>query len=254
MYKIKSAEKFLWDGIDLNGKMVLEGGTSWGNTTDIIAKKVRENKWSTDLVSIDIDDSHFSEIESRLQKDFNNLSLRRGDLSSLGFIEDQSIDVIICNYTLSSVDQFPMRALSALKEFYRVLKPGGDLLITEEMPIWSVDSSSYPYWSKRLRIIKSISVLRGMSYFNEIHPKDLEIALKTVGFKNIIWDEFTEKINAERATKFLDKRKQTLIKGLDDLDNKKVNEGLTELSEKLLKEFSGTEDFSAPGYVLRTKK
>ncbi|NBG89157.1 class I SAM-dependent methyltransferase [Isachenkonia alkalipeptolytica] len=254
MYKIKSAEKFLWDGIDLEGKKVLEGGTSWGNTTDLIAKKVRENQWSTELISIDIDDSHFEEIEERLQNDFKSLSLRRGDLSNLDFIDDQSIDVIICNYTLSSVDQFPMRALSALKEFYRVLKPGGDLLITEEMPIWSVDSTSYPYWSKRLRIIKSISVLRGMSYFNEIHPKDLEVSLITTGFKDIIWNEFTEKINAERATKFLDKRKQTLIKGSDDLENKKVNDGLTELTEELVKEFSGTEEFSAPGYVLRGRK
>lgn len=254
MYKMKSAEKFLLRGIDLDGKVVLEGGTSWGNTTDWIARKVSDNGWNTELISVDIDDDHFKEIEERLEGTFQSLKLWKGDLSNLDFIDDESIDVIICNYTLSSVDQFPMRALRAVKEFYRVLKPGGHLLITEEMPIWSVDVTSYPYWSKRLRIIKSISVLRGMSHFNEIHPTDLEETMKISGFKDLAWEEFVEKIDADRATRFLDKRKQTLVQGSTDLTSEKINEGFTEMTEALVKEFEDTEEFSAPAYVLRGRK
>ncbi|KAB3531619.1 class I SAM-dependent methyltransferase [Alkaliphilus pronyensis] len=254
MYKITTAEKFLWDGLTLDNKLVLEGGTSWGNTTDIIAQKTAEHGWKTRLISVDVDDSHFSEIEKRLGTSFVELNLRKADLGNLDFINENTIDVVICNYTLSSVNQFPFRGVKALKEFYRVLKPGGKLLITEEMPIWSVDSKDYEYWSKRLRIIKSISVLKAMAHFNEIHPQDLEEVMITLGFKNINRREFKEVIDAEMATKFLDKRKQTLIKGQDDLQNQQVTKGFVELTEKLVKEFENAKEFSAPAYIIKAEK
>lgn len=254
MYKIITADKFLWEGINLHEKKVLEGGTSWGNTTKLIANKVVENNWSTELISVDIDDSHFNRIEEDIKGCFKNLTLRKGDLSDLHFIESDSIDIIICNYTLSSVEQFPLRVMRALKEFYRVLKTDGQLLITEEIPIWAVDTRGYTYWSKRLRIIKSISILKAMATFNEIHPNDLEAALEIIGFKDIYWREFDEKINAERAVKFLDKRKQTLIKGSNDLENKHLNDGFVELTEALVKEFEKTKEFLAPAYILKAKK
>lgn len=254
MYKIITAEKFLWEGINLHNKKVLEGGTSWGNTTRLIANKVVENNWKTELISVDIDDSHFNEIEEDIKDNFNKLTLRKGDLSDLNFIASNSIDVIICNYTLSSVEQFPLRVMKALKEFYRVLKTDGQLLITEEIPIWAVDSGDYTYWSKRLRIIKSISILKAMPSFNEIHPNDLEEALKIVGFKGVHWREFGEKINAEMAAKFLDKRKQTLIKASNDLENQRLNDGFVELTEALVKEFEKAKEFSAPAYILKATK
>lgn len=254
MYKVTTADKFLWDGIDLHGKVVLEGGTSWGNTTRIIAEKVIANRWVTELISVDIDDSHFDEIEKDIKNYFKKLILRQGDLSNLEFIPSESIDIIICNYTLSSVEQFPLRVMKALKEFYRVLKPEGQLIITEEIPIWAVDSKEYPYWSQRLRIIKSISILKAMSIFSEIHPKDLEEGLDIIGFKNIHWQEFKENIDAEMATKFLDKRKQTLIKGSNDMDNQLVKDGFVELTEALIKEFEETKSFAAPAYILKAKK
>ena len=254
MYKITTADKFLWDDIDLHGKVVLEGGTSWGNTTRIIAKKVMENRWITELISVDIDDSHFDEIEKDIKNYFKKLILRRADLSDLSFISSESIDVVICNYTLSSVEQFPLRVMRALKELYRVLRPSGQLIITEEIPIWAVDNKKHPYWSQRLRIIKSISILKAMSIFNEIHPRDLEEGLKIIGFKDIHWQEFTEKIDAEMATKFLDKRKQTLIKGSNDMDNQLLKDGFVQLTETLIKEFEETKSFSAPAYIMKAKK
>ncbi|AKL96251.1 methylase involved in ubiquinone/menaquinone biosynthesis [Clostridium aceticum] len=254
MYKIVTADKFLWEGINLEGKTILEGGTSWGNTTRLIAKKVSENKWNTELISVDIDDRHFNEIEEDIQPIFKKLTLRRGDLSDLYFVPSNSIDVVICNYTLSSVEQFPLRVMKTLKELYRVLKTGGQLLITEEMPIWSVDSKEYTYWSQRLRIIKSISILKAMAAFNEIHPSDLEEGLSIVGFKDIHWREFNEKINAEMAVKFLDKKKQTLIKGSNDLENENLTKGFVELTEQLVKKFEETKEFLAPAYILKANK
>jgi ubiquinone/menaquinone biosynthesis C-methylase UbiE len=254
MYKIINAEKFLWENINLDGKQVLEGGTSWGNTTRIIAERVKENKWKTKLISVDVDDSHFDEIEKDIGSDFRELKLRKGDLSDVHFVETETIDVVVCNYTLSSVNQFPLRAVRALKELYRVLKPKGQLLITEEMPIWSVDNSEYEYWSKRLRVIKSISNLKAMAQFNEMHPTDLESTLEIIGFKEIQWREFKEKINAEMATKFLDKRKQTLIKGKNDINNKKLTDGYVEVTEALVKEFENAKEFPAPGYIIKAIK
>ncbi len=254
MYKIVTSEAFLWEDISLDDKIVLEGGTSWGNTTSIIADQVKANGWQTRLISVDIDDSHFDEIQEKLAGYFEEFSLRKGDLSNLHFIPSDSIDFVICNYTLSSVNQFPLRVVKALQELYRVLKPGGGLIITEEMPIWSVDNEDYPYWSKRLRIIKSISVLKAMAHFNEMHPQDMEDTLRLVGFKNLKRHEFNEKIDAEMATKFLDKRKQTLIKGLNDMENQNLTKGFLELTESLKKEFENQKEFNAPAYIIKAVK
>ncbi len=254
MYQIHTADQYLWDKLNLDEKLVLEGGTSWGNTTRRIADKVMKQGWKTRLISVDIDDDHFDEIQEVLKDSFEELQLRKADLSNLDFIPDTSIDVIICNYTLSSVNQFPMRAVKALSEFFRVLKPDGQLIIMEEMPIWSVENRDYPYWSQRLRVIKSISVLKAIAHFNEIHPLDLESSMKMIGFKDIHYQEFKEIIDAEMATRFLDKRKQTLLKGINDIENEHLTKGFVEITEALVKELEKAREFSAPAYILKASK
>lgn len=254
MYQIHTADHYLWENLSLHNKTVLEGGTSWGNTTHRIAEKVREQGWKTRLISVDIDDDHFNQIGKDLSSSFQELQLRRADLSQLDFLDDNSIDVIICNYTLSSVNQFPLRAVKALREFFRVLKPEGQLIIMDEMPIWSVENRDYPYWSQRLRVIKSISVLKAMAHFNEIHPLDLEETLEVVGFKKIHYQEFKEVIDAALATRFLDKRKQTLLKGINDIENDHLTKGFVEITEKLVKELEQEKEFSAPAYILKASK
>jgi ubiquinone/menaquinone biosynthesis C-methylase UbiE len=254
MYQIHTADRYLWDNLNLDNQLVLEGGTSWGNTTRRIAEKVTEQGWKTRLISVDIDDDHFDQIEEALHHQFDELQLRRADLSQLDFLDDNVVDVVICNYTLSSVNQFPLRAVKTLSEFYRVLKPGGRLVIMEEMPIWSVENRDYPYWSQRLRVIKSISVLKAMAHFNEIHPTDLEHSLKMIGFQEINYQEFKEIINAEMATRFLDKRKQTLLKGINDIENEHLTKGFVEITEKLVKELEQAKEFSAPAYILKAAK
>jgi len=182
------------------------------------------------------------------------LDLRKGDLSRLDFVEDNSIDVIICNYTLSSVNQFPMRAVRALGEFYRILKSEGQLVIMEEIPIWAVEHRDYPYWSQRLRVIKSISVLKAMAHFNEIHPTDLEETLKMMNYRDVRYQEFKESIDSSLATRFLDKRKQTLLKGYNDIDNENLTKGFVEITEKLVKELEKAESFAAPAYIMKAVK
>lgn len=254
MYQIHTADQYLWEDLNLNNKLVLEGGTSWGNTTHRIAEKVKELQWKTRLISVDIDDDHFSQIEKDLSPYFQELKLRRADLSQLDFLENNIIDVVICNYTLSSVNQFPLRAVKTLYEFHRVLKPGGQLVIMEEMPIWSVENRDYPYWSQRLRVIKSISVLKAMAHFNEIHPTDLEQTLEIIGFNKLHYQEFKEIIDAEMATRFLDKRKQTLLKGVNDIENEHLTKGFVEITEKLVHELEQAKEFSAPAYILKAFK
>lgn len=81
-----------------------------------------------EIVAIDISDEMLRRADPRCRRYAGNLCLVQGDALNLCFLDD-SFDTVVTSCTMCSVPN-PKRAL---EELYRVLRPGGKLLMFEHM-------------------------------------------------------------------------------------------------------------------------
>jgi 2-polyprenyl-3-methyl-5-hydroxy-6-metoxy-1,4-benzoquinol methylase len=112
---------FLKNFIDLDGKKILDFGCGKGFLIDQLLKSNAE-VWGLDYSS--------ESIESVNNKFKNNTNWRGGTLG-LGDVttyEDDFFDIIVCVETIEHVHANYLEGM--FKEFFRLLKPGGKLLLT----------------------------------------------------------------------------------------------------------------------------
>lgn len=57
------------------------------------------------------------------------------DLSQMPQIKDDQVDIIVSTETICAINSFPCRVTRALSEFYRVLKEGGQIVLSDECPL-----------------------------------------------------------------------------------------------------------------------
>ena len=81
-----------------------------------------------EIVAIDISDEMLRRADPRCRAYKGNLRLVQGDALTLSF-PDESFDTVVTSCTMCSVPN----PRSALEELYRVLRPGGKLLMFEHM-------------------------------------------------------------------------------------------------------------------------
>ena len=122
---------------DLRNKIILDAAVGVGKSTYFWAKKVDEQGGTSKIISIDksLSNECREKIKRHLGEYSKYVQLREADIFDLTFFEDGSIDIINCDNTIIFLNSKPLRLLSALKEFHRVLKLSGDLIITSEIPI-----------------------------------------------------------------------------------------------------------------------
>jgi ubiquinone/menaquinone biosynthesis C-methylase UbiE len=106
------------------GMRVLEVGPGVGGYTIAAARRVGP---TGKIISIDIEPKIIERLQARLQaEDVTNVEARVADVFALPF-EDGSFDAI---YMVTVIGEIPMPE-RAMKEFHRVLKPGGILGFSE---------------------------------------------------------------------------------------------------------------------------
>ena len=81
-----------------------------------------------DIVAVDISSEMLRRAERRRMEYDGNLELVQADVMNLGF-PDESFDTIVTSCTMCSVPD-PVRAL---RQLYRVLRPGGSILMFEHV-------------------------------------------------------------------------------------------------------------------------
>jgi ubiquinone/menaquinone biosynthesis C-methylase UbiE len=111
------------------------------------------NLYECSIIGIDNDDKILNAGKERT-KNLKNVKLENQDLCNLPY-KDNSFDKIICSEVVEHIDQ----DTKAISELYRVLKPGGRIVIT-------VPNTNYPlFWDP-------INKLRGLLGLGHFDPKN----------------------------------------------------------------------------------
>lgn len=164
-----------------SNSLILDAGCGEGNVATYLAEKYKYSIYGIDLLDFAIKKSISKSKELNLQ---NRLKFQVGDYTSLPF-KDKTFDGVYTMETLVHVPDYK----KALKEFYRVLKPNGRLVLFE----YSVLAREK--LSKKLQQIEDIVAeetgAHSMPYF--IHGKFPKI-LKDAGFENVVVENITSYI------------------------------------------------------------
>lgn len=108
-------------------------------------------------------------------------------------LEDESFDVVFCNHVLEHVED----DVKALKEFYRILRPGGWAIL--QSPIYYQNETTYE--DPSITDPKEREKHFGQDDHHRIYGRDYAERLKMGGF-DVEIDDFVEKMSSEeRFTK-----------------------------------------------------
>ena len=236
----------------LAGKVVLEVGSGRGDTTRKLVDLL-SGQPGTRLIASDISDTFFQLLGEEFQtKDIQVrfISTRADELRG---ISNNSIDYIVCNYTLCAINSEAGLVALALRRFWEVLKIGGKLFVEEEFPISKQDTSAQKIWAEKWRILKSAMILAGKFPYNEIEPVTLERLCRLVGFADVLWTAHRETYPDVKVLDFFQKRLGGL---LPQLTNESLRAGFTELAVKVYKRASQSSDnaMEVPFYQLTAQK
>lgn len=161
--------------------LVLDAGSGEGNVAINLAKKYGLHIYGVYLLDFAVKNAISKSKKLNLQ---NEVKFKLGDYTKLDF-SDKTFDGVYTVETLVHVPNYK----KALKEFHRVLKPNGKLVLFE----YSM-ASRKNFLPKELRIADMVNEEGGMHslpYF--LHDKFPEI-MKNAGFKNVIVTNITSHI------------------------------------------------------------
>jgi ubiquinone/menaquinone biosynthesis C-methylase UbiE len=203
----------LFQKLDTRDLVILDAATGAGNTTLEIARRTNGT-----IISVDIDPAN-----SAVRKVENaNLSSRvkfvKGNLARMDFIHDNSIDAIVSHSTVSSIPpETPFMVLQVFREFFRVLKPEGILLIIDYYPLESaaVRSRADEIAQEAWRTYKAVAELVGDHHHEELPPQWMCERLKDMGFKDVYHEKISDRELSESFEEYIETMIQ-YIKNIED--------------------------------------
>lgn len=102
--------------------IVLDAGCGQGNSFRLLIDRFAPQR----VIGVDAEEKCLQRAKLRASSEAIQIELRRGDLANLD-VADASVDLVFCHQTLHHLK----RQRLALAQIFRVLKPGGCLLLAE---------------------------------------------------------------------------------------------------------------------------
>jgi SAM-dependent methyltransferase len=214
---------FVFKDLDLRNKLILDAALGSGEATYLWAKNIVEQGGTSKIISIDtfdipgMNEEEWKEkIKERLGKYNEYVDIKKADIFYLDFLDNESIDIINCDDTLVFLNPKPLKLLSVFKNFYRILKTSGKLIITSEIPVKKFDNPDNEGQWRRWNLAKAIYNLKGEIWSSEPLPKEVKFALECIDFK--VYDEkiFPEKKNFKYQN-CMDEWREIMFKDVEKL-------------------------------------
>lgn len=131
--------EFILKNVNLNFSTILEVGCGEGQLTLPFAQTISKYLNEFKIIAFDLSIGSYSGSIEILKKIIhekgleNQIITMKGDVRNMKTIEDDSIDFIYSNDLFCDLDRIGLE--KALTEFYRVLKPGGQMAHAEYAPV-----------------------------------------------------------------------------------------------------------------------
>ncbi len=90
----------------------------------------------------------------------------KADAADVGFIRDGTVDAVVSMWALHEMDQ-PKRVL---REAYRVLRPGGEILIVD----FPRDSIAQQLWDEQYYTVQEVGDMLNETGFSDVKTKTIE--------------------------------------------------------------------------------
>lgn len=179
---MRELRDYIFAGLDLRGKVILDAATGAGGATVDWAQRLQAAGGKGRIISVDIEQpAHIvAALTERLGSLLELVEIREADIFALEFLTDGSVDIVNCDDTIIFLNDPPLRLLAALREFHRVLKAGGQLIITSELAA-EREEEHMGQW-RRWNLAKAVFALKGETWSTELRPQEVALALETVGF------------------------------------------------------------------------
>jgi SAM-dependent methyltransferase len=236
--------------INFSGKTVLEVGCGRGDTTRQLVNAMAGQPGAV-LIVTDISDAYFPQLKVEFCQRDLQIRFFQEDACRLESIPSGSVDYLVCNYTLCAINGYAGRLSLALRRFWEVLAPGGQLSVEEEFPIHQADTPTRAVWAGKWRVLKAAITLTGGTPYQEMAPDDLQALCSQVGFVEIVWSHGTSYFSGGSALDFFRKRLDGL---LPRLPNDNLRAGFSQLAGILQEQATRAGGMETPYYQLVARK
>lgn len=243
-----SLKDYLWSHLEFGEKVILDAGTGLLGTTSELVERVIAAGGTSQIITIDIADK-LPQVKSKFVEQQHLVGFVQADLSCMPQIADKTVDIVACTDTLCMLSAYPLRGLKVLSEFRRVLKSDAHLVIGEQMPTPKGNRPQEAAWALRWQLIKALHHLQGKPHLEEIHPDDLEFALKQAGFKGIRWAVFSGEAQSE-PWEDIEWGLKRVVEQIDKLDDSGLQEALQRQVERIREVFRNHGGLFLPYYVM----
>lgn len=248
--------EYVTEGVDLTGKIILDAALGRGKAACHWAEKIHESGGDSHIIAVDkeIPVQNRKNVKEILGKYQKYVDMKEANIFSLDFLAANSIDIVNCHDTIVFLNSRPLKLLQALQEFKRVLKPGGKLMLTSELPPdYPDDPEAEGEW-KRWTLLEIVHILAGEDFASFPRPRELKTALDLLGFSVYQERTFVGEKNIDTYQLPLEETKEIIEDKLPELPWPRLRKALSDSRERIWAEINEKGFLKAPDkFVLKAE-